>query len=56
MFYQIGEPVNYHGIRAPYLGIILDIEQKLVKEKPEFLGMLLMGLEREYHPKIEPPR
>ena len=52
MFYQIGEPVNYHGIRVPYLGIILDIEQKLAKEKPEFLNMLLMGLEKEYHPKI----
>ncbi|MCG2831639.1 MAG: PEP-CTERM/exosortase system-associated acyltransferase [Desulfobacteraceae bacterium] len=52
MFYQIGEPVNYHGIRTPYLGIILDIEQKLIKEKPELLCMLLIGLEREYHPKI----
>ncbi len=52
IFYQIGEPVNYHGVRAPYLAIILDIEQKLMKEKPEFLSMLLMGLEKEYHPKI----
>ena len=52
IFYQISEPIQYHGTRVPYLGIILDIEQRLIKEKPEFLNMLLMGLERKYHPKF----
>ncbi|MDL1967693.1 MAG: PEP-CTERM/exosortase system-associated acyltransferase [Deltaproteobacteria bacterium] len=52
IFYQIGEPVQHHGTRVPYLGIILDIEQRLIKEKPEFLNMLLMGLDRKYHPKL----
>lgn len=50
IFCQIGEPIQYHGTRIPYLGIILDIEQKLIKEKPEVLCMLLTGLERKYHP------
>jgi N-acyl amino acid synthase of PEP-CTERM/exosortase system len=50
IFHQIGEPVQYHGTRVPYLGIILEIEQKLIKEKPEFLINLLDGLENKYHP------
>ena len=50
IFYQIGEPVQYHGTRIPYLGIILDIEN-FMKEKPEILKMLLVGLEKRYHPK-----
>ena len=52
IFYQLGEPIQYHGDRTPYLGIIFDIEQRLIKEKPEFIGMLLMGLERKYHPNL----
>ena len=52
IFYQIGEPIQYHGTRVPYLGIILDIEQRLLKEKPEFVKMFLMGLERKYYPKL----
>jgi N-acyl amino acid synthase of PEP-CTERM/exosortase system len=50
IFYQIGEPVQYHGVRVPYLGIILDMEQRLIKNKPDFLIRLLAGLEKEYHP------
>lgn len=50
IFHQIGKPVQYHGTRIPYLGIILDIEN-LMKKKPEILKMLLVGLEKKYHPK-----
>jgi N-acyl amino acid synthase of PEP-CTERM/exosortase system len=52
LFQQIGEPVEYHGIRIPYLGIINDIEQKLIRENPILLRMVLRGLEREYRPRF----
>ena len=34
-FQPIGEPVDYHGIRTPYLGEIKKIEQEVSKSKPE---------------------
>ncbi len=52
LFYQIGEPVEYHGTRIPYLGILHDIEQKLIRENPILLKLILRGLERQYHPKF----
>ena len=51
-FYQIGEPVEYHGQRIPYLGVINDMEQRLIRENPFFLKLILRGLEKEYHPKF----
>ncbi len=51
-FYQIGEPIEYHGLRIPYLGIANDMEQRLIKENPLFLKIILKGLEKEYHPKF----
>lgn len=50
-FHQIGEPIQYHGIRIPYLGIISEIEQKCMENRPEFLMRLLAGLEKKYYPK-----
>jgi N-acyl amino acid synthase of PEP-CTERM/exosortase system len=52
LFYQIGNPVYYHGLRVPYLGIIPHIEQRLAGEKPEILKILTMGLEERYQPKL----
>lgn len=53
LFYKIGEPVEYHGIRTPYLGVISDMEQRLVKNNPRFLKLVLRGLEKEYWPKFD---
>jgi N-acyl amino acid synthase of PEP-CTERM/exosortase system len=52
VFHQIGEPVEYHGTRIPYLGIIDEIESYLSSTNPDFFRMVLNGLEKEYHPKI----
>ncbi len=50
LFHQIGEPVQYHGERIPYLGIIDEIEKKLLNDNPDMLKIMLTGLEKEYHP------
>lgn len=51
-FKQIGKPVEYHGIRIPYLGIVEEMEKKLKSDHPEMLKVLLSGLEKEYHPRL----
>jgi len=50
LFHQIGEPVNYHGIRIPYLGILKDIDQYLQSRTPHLFKFYSMGLERKYRP------
>ena len=50
LFHQIGEPVNYHGIRIPYLGILKDIDQYLQSRTPHLFKFYSMGMEREYRP------
>jgi len=35
IFKEIGDPVDYHGIRTPYLGDIEKIEQEIMQEHPE---------------------
>ncbi len=50
LFHQIGEPVEYHGERIPYLGIIEEIEKTLIKNNPDMLKIMLTGLEEKYHP------
>ncbi|MCF6246261.1 MAG: PEP-CTERM/exosortase system-associated acyltransferase [Desulfobacula sp.] len=50
LFHQIGDPVEYHGERIPYLGIIQEIEKTLAKNNPDMLKIMLTGLEKEYHP------
>jgi N-acyl amino acid synthase of PEP-CTERM/exosortase system len=49
-FKQIGDPVEYHGIRVPYIGLVAEIERKLKDHHPKTLEALLIGLEPEYHP------
>jgi len=50
LFHQIGDPVEYHGERTPYLGIIEEIEKTLMKDNPDMLKIMLTGLEKKYHP------
>lgn len=50
LFQRIGEPIWYHGWRAPYLGILEEIENDLIKTNPEMLKIMLTGLEEKYCP------
>jgi N-acyl amino acid synthase of PEP-CTERM/exosortase system len=50
IFRQIGEPVDYHGTRIPYLGIIEEIEQNLIKKHMNFYQDFLVGLDKQYWP------
>jgi hypothetical protein len=34
-FQAIGDPVDYHGIRTPYLGKIEEIEQEMSSRNPQ---------------------
>lgn len=52
LFHQIGEPVDYHGVRIPYLGCIADMETHMQQTHPEFLQSFLAGLEPAYHPTL----
>jgi len=50
IFHQIGDTVEYHGERTPYLGIIEQIENTLIENNPDMLKIMLTGLEKKYHP------
>lgn len=50
IFRQIGEPVDYHGMRVPYLGIIEEIEKRLMKKHKGFYQDFLVGLDKKYWP------
>ena len=50
IFRQIGEPVHYHGIRIPYLGVIDEIEQNLMSKHMDFYKDFLVGLDKQYWP------
>ena len=50
IFRQIGEPVIYHGLRIPYLGIIDEIEQHLMKKHMALYKDFLVGLDKQYWP------
>jgi len=52
LFHQIGDPVQYHGERIPYLGILDEIEKKLLNDNPDMYKIMLTGLEEQYHPSI----
>jgi len=43
-FQAIADPVDYHGIRTPYLGEIQKIEQEVSDEKPEIYKEFIEGL------------
>ena len=50
IFRQIGEPVYYHGLRIPYLGVIDEIEQDLMNKHMNFYQDFLVGLDKQYWP------
>ncbi len=50
LFYQIGEPVEYHRERVLYLSIIEKLEKNLIKNDPEMLKVMLTGLKEKYYP------
>ncbi|MCF8061000.1 MAG: PEP-CTERM/exosortase system-associated acyltransferase [Deltaproteobacteria bacterium] len=50
VFHPIGEPVYYHGVRRPYLGVISEMESALIRENPVLMKLVLRGLEKEYQP------
>ncbi len=50
IFRQVGEPVDYHGMRIPYLGIVAEIEQNLIKKQMDFYQDFLVGLDKQYWP------
>ena len=50
IFRQIGEPVYYHGLRIPYLGVIEEIERHLMKKHMNFYQDFLAGLDEQYWP------
>ena len=54
LFHRIGDVVQYHGERVPYLGIIEEIEKDLIKNNPDMLKIMLAGLEPEYYPSYFP--
>ena len=43
-FHPIGDSVDYHGIRTPYLGEIQKIEEEVEAQKPEIYGEFTRGL------------
>ena len=52
LFHQIGEPVDYHGIRIPYMASLAESESYLRHTNPSLYEMFLSGLEPQYHPKV----
>ena len=52
LFHQIGDPVEYHGKRIPYLAIIHDLLVNLKQKSPDMFDLMQAGLEEEYLPKI----
>jgi len=52
LFYPVGEPVAYHGLRTPYLGVIEEMEKKLIRENPVLMKLVLRGLEGRYQPRF----
>ncbi len=44
IFKEIGDPVDYHGIRTPYLGDVEKIEQEIMQEHPELYEELNKNL------------
>jgi N-acyl-L-homoserine lactone synthetase len=44
IFQEIGDPVDYHGIRTPYLGDMEKIDQKIMQEHPELYEELNRNL------------
>lgn len=44
IFKEIGDPVDYHGIRTPYMADLGQVEQEIMQEYPELYEELNKGL------------
>ncbi len=54
LFHQIGAPVDYHGMRVPYMASLAESEAHLKHTNPSLYEMFLYGLELQHHPAIIP--
>jgi len=54
LFHQIGAPVDYHGMRVPYMASLAESEAHLKHTNPSLYEMFLHGLELQHHPAIIP--
>ena len=52
LFHQIGEPLEYHGMRIPYIVSLAEFEHYLRRINPPLYEMFLSGLELPYHPEM----
>lgn len=52
LFRQIGEPVDYHGLRIPYMISLAEFENHLCQHNPSLYQMFLEDLEEEYRPQV----
>jgi N-acyl amino acid synthase of PEP-CTERM/exosortase system len=52
LFHQVGEPVEYHGLRIPYMVPLTELDDHLRRVNPSLYEMYLSGLEAEYHPQV----
>lgn len=55
LFQPIGEPVDYHGLRTPYVGAVSDIENMVSNNNPFMMKLVLRGLKKECHRSPECP-
>ncbi len=53
LFHKVGETVDYYGRRAPYLGIIEEMEHHMRKVNPALMEFMTAGLEDRYLPKVD---
>ena len=56
LFHQIGEPVDYHGMRVPYMASLAEAEAHLKHTNPSLYEMFLHGLEPQHYPEITSSR
>jgi N-acyl amino acid synthase of PEP-CTERM/exosortase system len=52
VFHQIGDPIQYHGVRIPYLGVIDEIEAEVKRHVPQFFEATVSPLEEPYRPNF----
>lgn len=50
IFRQVGEPVKYHGLRIPYMGVVAEIEKHMMSRHIDFYRDFLNGLDKKYWP------
>jgi N-acyl amino acid synthase of PEP-CTERM/exosortase system len=54
LFQPIGDPIDYHGMRVPYMASLAESEAHLKHTNPSLYEMFLHGLELQSHPESIP--